>query len=294
MKEVAASCGSGAVKSLSIHLDKANLDSVAALSHVLAACPNVDRLSLNLIPTAHSGEAMEQMTSTIGDWMDSRTFECLRIFFDNGFLLAQVLHGQVTTPVLDLATQPDSYNSANPSRTFLSKSACQALTHVRSVQDFTADCAIPADSLTATNVTKNWSLIRIASLPPDGCATLSANFVPLLQLHAETIESLRIEDELDQGGLEVNSPIPQHSLVLPRLTKLELVVAVPAMFEPSETRCSTLSSSSATTSTPTRSRACVISSRSRIRLVCVASKRASAFVPSGILDCCLRKSSRRR
>lgn len=179
------------------------------------------------------------MASTISDWMDSRTFQCLRICFSNELLLAQVLHGQVTTLVLDLVTQPNSYNRGNPGRAFLSLPACQALARVHGVQDLTADCAIPSKYLKESDLTKSWSLVKIASLPPDGCATMSANLVPLLQLHANTIESLRIEDELDSGHLEFRAPIPQHSLILPRLTKLELVVAVPAMSEPTEWRCST-------------------------------------------------------
>lgn len=215
------------------------MDSVAALSRVLADCPNVDRLSLNLIPAAHPGDATQQMASTISDWMDSRTFQCLRIFFNNELLLAQVLHGQVTTLALDLATQPDSYNRANPGRAFLSLPACQALSHVHGAQDFTADCGIPRDVLTKSDPTKDWSLVTISALPPDGCATLSANLVTLLQLHAKTIESLRIEDELDYGELEFRAPIPQDSLILPRLTKLEILVAVPAMSERTEWRCST-------------------------------------------------------
>ncbi|KAG0654140.1 hypothetical protein C6P46_001950 [Rhodotorula mucilaginosa] len=229
-QEVAANCGSGAIKSLSIHLDEANMDSVAALSHVLAACPNVDRISLNLFPLDNPSEAIQQMASTIGDWMDSRTFHCVRVFFDNhnDFLLAQVPHGHVTTPLLDLATQPGSYNRANSSGSWLSLPACQALTHVRGVQDYTADCNIPIEYLTQVEATKNWWLIQIAAIPRNGTAGLWARLVPLLQLHAKTIGSLRIEDELDSGAA-IGTPIPERSLVLPRLTELEDVVAAPSL-----------------------------------------------------------------
>ena len=207
---------------------------------MLAACPNVDRLSLNVIPAPTSSDAIQQMASTIGDWMDSRTFQCLRIFFRSDLLLAQVLRGQVSTKILDLVTQPDSYGRANTARAILSPSACQALSHVHGVEDFTADCGIPRDALTKSDPTKDWSLVTIAALTPDGCATSSANLVTHLQLHAKTIESLRIEDELDYGDLEAHAPLPQYSLVLPRLNKLELVVTVPTMsFEPLESRCST-------------------------------------------------------
>ena len=211
---------------------------------MLTACPNVDRISLNLFPLANPSEVIQQMASTIGDWVDSRTFHCVRIFFDNhnDFLLAQVLRGQMTTPILDLATQPGLYNSANPSRTFLSKSACQALTHIRGVQDFTADCDIPIEYLTQVEATKNWPLIKIAAIPRDGTAGLWARLVPLLQLHAKTIESLRIEHELDVDEIEIaiSSPIPERTLVLPRLTELENVVAIPSLIVPSESRRSTI------------------------------------------------------
>ena len=216
------------------------MDSVAALARVLAACPNVHRLSLNLIPAANPSDAIQQMAWMIGDWMDSRTFQCLRIFFHSDLLLAQVLRGQVSTKALDLVAQPVTCGRARAARAIMMPLACQALLHVHGVEDFTADCGIPRDALTKSDPTKDWSLVTIVALPPDGCATLSANLVTLLQLHAKTIESLRIEDELDYGELEAQAPLPQHSLVLPRLTKLELVVTVPSMsFEPSTTRCST-------------------------------------------------------
>ena len=180
------------------------------------------------------------MASTIGDWVDSRTFHCVRIFFDNhnDFLLAQVLRGQMTTPILDLATQSGLYNSANPSRTFLSKSACQALARVHGVQDFTADCGIPRKYLEESHLTKNWSLVKMATIPRNGCGILWDALVPLLRLHAETIESLRLEDELDVDDFEIaiSLPTPERSLVLPRLTKLENVVAVPSLFVPWDRR----------------------------------------------------------
>ncbi|GAA5990247.1 hypothetical protein JCM10908_005892 [Rhodotorula pacifica] len=194
--EVAASCASVAITTVSIELDATPLEAVTAIRHILDACPNIDTLSLNFVSQQLNVVAEQQVAATIGTWLDARS---------------------------------RGLKSSTSVRQVFSQHACEALAHVHGVKDFTTDSGIPNQYLSSLNLTKDWPLESLALLPPDGCETRSDDLIPLIQFHANTLTSLRIEDEIDGGELRAKESTLKRSIERPHLIKLELVVTVPSM-----------------------------------------------------------------
>ncbi|GAA5990241.1 hypothetical protein JCM10908_005890 [Rhodotorula pacifica] len=228
---IAAGCASDGVKTLSIELDAPPLEAVAAISHVLKACPNIDTLSLALHRKGPYTVPEQRIATTIGNWLDGRRrrLKYLRIFYSNDDLLTLILSGQVFVPTLALASQPNSYRVRSTyERQLFSQQACQALAHVHGVKIFTTDSGIPIEYLSWYKLTRDWPLETLVLSPADECVTRSEDLIPLIQLHANTLTSLRIEDEIDHGELRTKASTLKRSIELPHLTKLELVKSVPS------------------------------------------------------------------
>jgi hypothetical protein len=98
-----------------VFFDNHNDFLLAQVPHGHVTTPLLD-LATQILGRLYLGEvldrdvAVRRVVLNAADVSESLTSRCVRVFFDNhnDFLLAQVPHGHVTTPLLDLATQPGS------------------------------------------------------------------------------------------------------------------------------------------------------------------------------------------